>query len=117
MDFKVIFYRDKSGKNKIEEFLLNLAKVNRKLVAKTRSGIEKLKNRAYHREPLSKHIESGLWELRIKSGNDILRIIYTFEKGQVIILLHIFIKKQQKTPIDELDLARKRLKEIKIKES
>ena len=65
---------------------------------------------------MSKHLESGLWELRVKAGTDILRIIYTFEKGQIIILLHGFVKKDQKTPASELEMARKRLKEVKEKE-
>ena len=112
MDFEIIFYKDRSGKNLIEEFVLELAKSNRILAAKTRQGIEKLKNKAYHREPLSKYLEPNLWELRVGSGRDILRIIYTFRKGQVIILLHVFIKKQQKTPKGDLKIARKRLKEM-----
>ena len=115
MDFEISFYKDAEGKSPVEEYLLKLSTVNRMLVAKTRSGIEKLRNRAYHRPPLSKHIESGLWELRVNAGNDILRVLYTFEKGQVIILLHGFVKKQQKMPISELETARKRLKELKEK--
>lgn len=113
MDFEIIFYKDAEGKNPIEEFLLELAKSNRVLIVKTRSSIEKLRNRVYHKEPLSKHIEPGLWELKVKAGSDILRILYTFEKGQIIILLHGFVKKQQKTPVSELEIARKRLKELK----
>ena len=113
MDFEIRFYKDSKGKSPVEEFLLELAESNRVLVAKTRDGIEKLRNRVYHREPLSKHIESGLWELRIRAGNDILRVLYTFEKGRIIILLHSFVKKQQKTPASELEIARKRLKEVK----
>ena len=77
----------------------------------------KLRNKVYHKEPLSKYLEARLWELRIKAGNDNLRIIYTFAKGQVIIILHVFIKKKQKIPVGELELARKRLKEIKLKEA
>ncbi len=117
MDFEIVFYKDSQGKNPIEEFLMNLAPANRVLVSKTRKGIQQLRNSIYHREPLSKHIEPGLWELRIRAGTDILRIIYTFRKGKIIILLHIFIKKQQKTSIGELEIARKRLKEIKLKEA
>lgn len=116
MDFKIIFYKDKFGRNIIEEFFLELAKSNRVLVAQTRKGIEKLKNKAYHREPLSKYLETGLWELRIRSGTDILRIVYTFSKGRVIILLHVFVKKQQKTFLGELEVARKRLQELKERE-
>src|SRR3972149_6909866 len=112
MNFKIVFYKDSLGKSPIEEFFLKLVGNNRSLLAKTREGIEKLRNRDYHREPLSKYIRPGLWELRVRSGNDILRILYTFTKGQIIILLHVFIKKQQKTPSGELEIARKRLKEL-----
>src|SRR3972149_9277831 len=113
MDFKIVFYKDSFGKSPIEEFFLKLASSTRLLLCKAREGIEKLRNKAYHKEPLSKYIEQGLWELRIRSENNILRILYTFKKGQIVILLHSFIKKQQKTPERELKLARKRLKELK----
>lgn len=116
MEFEIIYYKNSAGKFPVEEFLLALAKTNEALQAKSFQGIAKLRNRAYHKEPLSKHLESGLWELRIRAGTDILRIIYTFSRGRIIILLHIFIKKQQKTRSGELELARKRLKEIKQKE-
>ena len=116
MEFEIIFYRDSSGNNPIEEFLLELSDSNLVLATKARGSIDKLRNRAYHKEPFSKYLESGLWELRVKSGTNILRILYTFEKGRIIILLHIFVKKKQKTPKGELEIARKRLQEIKLKE-
>lgn len=116
MEFEILFYKDEKGNSPIEKFIVELGKTNRILTAKTRQGIDKLRNRTYHREPLSKYLESELWELRIKAGNDILRIIYTFAKGRIIILLHIFIKKKNKTPTGDLEMARKRLKEIKMKE-
>jgi phage-related protein len=116
MEFEIVFYKDAKNCNPIEEFIIKLGKSNRALAAKTTQGIKKLRDRSYHREPLSKHLESGLWELRVKTGSDILRIIYTFNKGRIILLLHIFIKKKQKTPLNELEIARKRLKEIKTKE-
>ena len=115
MEFEIEFFKDEKGNSPVEQFLLGLVTTNKELFNKASKGINKLRNRTYHKEPLSKHIESGLWELRIKSGNDILRIFYTFEKGQVIIMLHVFIKKRQKTPVGELEVARKRLKEIKMR--
>lgn len=115
MDFEIIFYKEVSGKSPVEEFLDELEAINSLLYDKTLSGIEKLKNRAYHTEPLSKHLEPGLWELRTKSGTNVLRIIYTFSKGRIIILLHAFVKKQDKTPTDDLEMARKRLKELKMR--
>lgn len=113
MDFEVILYKNNFGKCPVEEFMLSLVRTNKVLFNKTTKGIEKLRHRIYHKEPLSKYIEPGLCELRIKSGNDILRIIYTFNKGRIIILLHVFVKKQQKMPVSELEIARKRLVEIK----
>ena len=117
MEFEIEYYKDKSGRMPVEEFLLQLDKTNKALQAKAFQGIGKLRNRVYHKEPLSKHLGSGLWELRVRAGNDILRIIYTFSKGRIIILLHVFIKKKQRTPINELEIVRRRLKEIKIKEA
>lgn len=115
MEFQIVFFKDSNGKSPIEEFLDELERKNQSLFDQTLKSFEKLKNRVYHKEPLSKYLEPGLWELRVKSGSDILRVIYTFEKGQIIILLHIFIKKKQKTPTGELEEARKRLKIIKEK--
>src|SRR3989338_2217713 len=117
MEFQVTYYKDSLGGKPVDEFLLELGKKNPKLQAKAFEGVLKLRNKTYHAEPLSKHIEPGLWELRIKSGSDILRIFYTFTKGREIILLNIFIKKKQKTPRGELELARKRLKQIKTEEA
>lgn len=116
MEFQVTYYKDSSGRKPVEEFLFELKRSNNSLAEQALKGLGKLKNRAYHKEPLSKHLESGLWELRIKAGKDILRIVYTFSKGRIIILLHAFIKKKQKAPLVELEMARKRLKEIKLQE-
>ncbi len=116
MEFEIIFYKDNKGNSPIEDFLLELEKTNKVLVVKVRQSIQKLKYRVFHKEPLSKHLETGLWELRIRTRRDTLRIIYTFRKGRIIILLHIFIKKKQKTPINDLDIARKRLMEIRMKD-
>lgn len=59
------------------------------------------------REPFSKHIEDGIFEIRNKVGNDITRIFYFFVIGQKIILTNGFIKKTQKTPKAEISLAKK----------
>lgn len=115
-DFKITYYKDKLDNDPVHKFLLEISRTNLPLYNQTFKGLSKLRNRAYHKEPLSKHLEAGLWELRIRSGTDILRIIYTFEKGQIIILLHGFVKKDQKTPKGELEIARRRLKEIKERE-
>ncbi|HEX3643539.1 MAG TPA: type II toxin-antitoxin system RelE/ParE family toxin, partial [Ktedonobacteraceae bacterium] len=57
------------------------------------------------REPLVKHIEGKLWELREESNTSIYRILYVFFTGKRIVLLHVFTKKTQKTPRREIELA------------
>ena len=55
----------------------------------------------------------GLFELRIKGQEGIARVFYCTQIGKRIIVLHSFVKKTQKTPIKELELARKRLGELR----
>src|SRR6266576_6270205 len=50
----------------------------------------------------------GLFELRVKAS----RIFYCFKPGGVIVLLHGFIKKSQKTPRREMEIAQKRMEEV-----
>ena len=65
------------------------------------------------RMPHSKAMGSGLFELRPKGPEGIGRVFYCTQVGQVIVLLHSFIKKTQKTPNNELEIAVRRLKEVK----
>lgn len=76
--------------------------------AKIFKNLELLETRGNElREPFSKHIEDGIFEIRNKVGNDITGIFYFFVIGQKIILTNGFIKKTQKTPKAEIALAKK----------
>lgn len=59
------------------------------------------------REPFSKPIKNGIFELRAQVGNDISRVLYFFYIGKKVILTNGFIKKTQKTPQKEIELALK----------
>ena len=59
------------------------------------------------REPYSKHLDDGIFELRAKVGSDITRTLYFFYVGKKIIMTNGFVKKQQKTPRNEIELAKK----------
>ena len=62
--------------------------------------------------PLCRSLSRGLWEIRSDLGRGrIARVFFCADKGHMV-LLHAFIKKSQKTPQAELELARKRQKEI-----
>ncbi|MFZ5834692.1 MAG: type II toxin-antitoxin system RelE/ParE family toxin [Pseudomonadota bacterium] len=65
------------------------------------------------RLPHSKAFGDGLFELRPRGKMGIGRAFYCFLAGKHIVVLHAFIKKSQQTPERDLNLARKRLKELK----
>lgn len=105
MSFCVEYYELENWTCPVEEFIL---KQDNKMQAKIFKNLELLEIRWNElREPFSKHIEDGLFEIRNKVGNDITRIFYFFVIGQKIILTNGFIKKTQKTPKAEIALAKK----------
>lgn len=59
------------------------------------------------REPYTKSIGEGIFELRVQSGNNISRILYFFYTGGTIVVTNGFIKKTKRTPIKEICLAKK----------
>jgi phage-related protein len=64
------------------------------------------------REPHVKHLEGPLWEMRMKGRDGISRAIYVTAKGRRVVVVRAFIKKTQKTPKREIDLALQRVKEV-----
>jgi len=58
------------------------------------------------REPYSKHLNDGIFELRAQLGSEISRVLYFFMIGKRVILTHGFIKETQKTPPSEIDRAK-----------
>lgn len=104
--FKVDFYRRPDGTKPVGEFIKSLnLKMKAKVVADLHI-LEEYGNMA--REPLSKELNDGIFEIRTIEGNDIVRILYFFDKGRIIIATNGFVKKQQKTPKKEIDLAKQR---------
>jgi phage-related protein len=97
------FYETADGKMPVKEFLDSLDK---KMRAKAIKEIEILNDFGTAiREPYSKPISNGVFELRIQFSGDISRIFYFFFVGGKIILTNGFIKKTQKTPPEEIQKA------------
>lgn len=67
------------------------------------------------REPYSKELDDGIFELRIKQSSNITRILYFFVIGKKVILTNGFVKKTEKTPKREITLAKKRRKIYNVK--
>jgi phage-related protein len=65
------------------------------------------------REPYVKHLDDKLWEMRLIGRDGIARAIYVTASGRRIVVLRCFVKKTQKTPKRELDVARERAKEVR----
>jgi phage-related protein len=64
-------------------------------------------------EPHTKGFGAGLFELRLKGAEGIARVFFCTLVGRRIVMLHSFVKKAQKTPAAEIEVAQRRLKEIK----
>ena len=108
MNFEIVFFREDDGSKPLATFIKTLdVKMKAKVVADLHL-LEEYGDRA--REPLSKSLGDGIFELRSIEGNNIVRILYFFDKGRIIIATNGFVKKTQKTPKSEMELAAKRRK-------
>jgi phage-related protein len=59
-----------------------------------------------------KHLEGKLWEFRAKAAEGIARGLYVTVSGRRVVILHVFVKKSQKTPQRALQIARERMKQV-----
>ena len=87
MEFAIEFYETRSGGRPVQEFLDRLKESDPDDFAAVMAGLAELRNRHYHRSPLSKPIGDDLFELR-HVGKLNSRMIYFFVKGRRIIILH-----------------------------
>ena len=66
------------------------------------------------REPHVKHVRGPIWEIRLKGKAGIARALYVVVRGRRVIVVRVFVKKTQKTPGAEIDLALRRGKGLEI---
>ena len=103
--WEVGYYSTPAGKEPAKDFIESLpvklrAKVFRDIELLEEFGIELTK-------PHSKHLKEGIYELRVRLGNDRSRTLYFFFGDREIVLTNGFIKKTKKTPPGELEKALK----------
>lgn len=104
------FYDLPDGSKPAQDFLESL---NDKMKAKMTRTIKLLETNGTNlREPYSKEIRNGIFELRAKVGSDISRVLYFFYFKGKAILTNGFIKKTMKTPESEITKAEKYRKEF-----
>jgi len=106
---EVLFFRTDPGNEPVREWLLSLARVERKIIG---DDVLKVQYCWPIGKPLVGSLGNGLWEVRSRLGDHIARVVFCVE-GRTMVLLHGFVKKTQKTPKHELDLAMKRMNQLK----
>jgi|ERR1017187_2228379 phage-related protein len=110
MEFTVEFYETADGSSPVLEFLEELRRSDPPDHAAVLRGLAKLRNRQYHREPMSKALGGGLFELR-HVGKLNTRVQWFFMKGRRIIAVHGIRNKGQGIPTRDLDTARERMRD------
>lgn len=111
-EIPVVFYREEgSGNEPVREWLTFLDKNCRRIIG---ADLRTLQIGWPLGMPLVRSLGAGLWEIRSNIPNGIARIIFKMIQGEIV-LLHGFIKKTQKTPQDELEIAKKRAKKYMSK--
>jgi phage-related protein len=106
---RVVFYKTSLGNEPVRDWLKSLAWEDKKTIG------EDIKTVQYGWPlgmPVVRKLAPGLWEVRSRVKNGMARVIFTVDQN-VMVLLHGFIKKTQKTPQDDLNLARERLNQLR----
>lgn len=64
------------------------------------------------REPYVRHLDGKLWEMRMKGKDGIARAVYVTASGRRVVVVRVFTKTTEKTPRSEIELARRRAKDV-----
>ena len=108
---KVAFHRlTGSGKEPVREWLQSLPKNVKKIIGEDIAVIQK--NWPIGK-PLVGNLGKKLWEVRSSIPNGIARVLFAIKNNHMV-LLHGFIKKTQKTPAQDLELARHRMNDLQV---
>jgi len=105
----VVFYRTPGGAEVVRDWLRSLDDADRQAVG---LDLMRVQYRWPVGMPLCRALGDGLWEVRTSlPSNRIARVLFSVQQGRILVL-HGFIKKTQKTPADDLTLARRRNREF-----
>lgn len=105
----VVFYSTQGGSEVVRDWLRSLGDADRQVVG---LDLMRVQYRWPVGMPLCRALGDGLWEVRTSlPSNRIARVLFSVRRGRILVL-HGFIKKTQKTPGDDLALARRRKREF-----
>lgn len=110
MEFVIEFYTSETGRCPVREFLLELKAGAPDDFTALAAGLAKLRHRQYHRPPLSKALDHGLFELR-HVGKLNARVLWFFVRGRRIIAVHGIRNKGQSIASHDMAVARERMRD------
>lgn len=111
MKLSINYWRNPSGKVPVEKYIDSIDnKEERGELLSILKGVQENGTDAVG--VAFRQIEGKLWELKIRIHSDQHRIFYIVIKGKEMILLHAYLKKTQKIPLKEIEVARQRMKII-----
>ena len=103
------FFMTEAENEPVREWLLKLPREEKRQIGEEIAYVQ-------YKWPIGKpqvdHLDGPIWEVRVRLPNKIARVLFAVE-GNLMLLLHGFIKKTQATPRDDIDLALTRHKEWK----
>jgi phage-related protein len=105
----VRFYRTPAGREPVPEWLRSLDKEDRRAI-----GLDLMRVQFGWPigMPLVRSLKDGLWEVRSAlPSRRIARLLLCFHESEIVVV-HGFIKKTQRTPVEDIDLARRRMREV-----
>ena len=106
---QVAFFRTETGREPVREWLLSLPRSERQIIGTDLLDVQYGWPLGM---PLVRKLDTDLCEVRSALGNRIARVLVTVE-GTTLVAIHGFIKKSQRTPKADLDLAKKRLQTLR----
>lgn len=107
---KVFFYETSGGNSPIKKFIDGLPELDQARFFEVIAEIEKYGLGALR--VIFKPLEGKLWEIKFRSVQSSFRVAYVILEKDTMTWLHVFKKKTQKTSRQDLEIARKRMKEI-----
>ena len=105
----VRFFRESTGSEPVRDWLKRLPVEEKREIG---SDIKTVQFGWPIGMPVVNHIDGDVWEVRTRLSTRIARVLFVLE-GNVMVLLHGFIKKERKTPKADLDIAKQRVKKLR----
>ena len=106
---QVVFYTHSSGRSPITDFIDKQSRIDQAIIS---AVLEDIEDSGFTAKGCKfRQLKGKLWEIKIKTPSGSSRFLYLMTSKEKMIILHGFKKKSQKTPLKEIHIGLKRLKE------